>query len=57
MTSWMACFPEFPMGLCPPHTHTKELVVEGRERKPFVLNQVGLGTGVSWKAQPVPEDP
>lgn len=56
MTSWMACFPEFPMGLCP-HTHTKELVVEGRERKPFVLNQVGLGTGVSWKAQPAPEDP
>lgn len=31
-------------------------MVEEREGKPFVLNQDGLGTGVSWKAQPTPED-
>lgn len=43
VTSWMALLPRVPHGS--PHTHPRELVVEGREGKPFVLNQDGRGTG------------
>lgn len=37
-----------------PTTHPREVLVGG-ERKQFVLNQGGLGSGVSWRPQPAPE--